>query len=143
VSWLLAFSPVIAVICYVMYDTVCRHWDRNRICDEVDIGSEVPRIDILNGSDSCSEVSLSFNFTPSVSHVSRSLSEASHFSDDELHDDQCSSTELDSFLRSLERCYIEAPDEEDWSISSNETNSAKSHSSKHNDSMECDVTAMH
>jgi hypothetical protein len=143
VAWLLAFSPVIAVVCNVMYDGVYRHWDRNRICHEVEIVPEVPRIDILNGSDSCSEVSLSFNFTPSVSHVSRSLSDASNFSDDELHDDQCSSTELDSILRTLERCYDEAPDEEDWSLSSNDLNSAKSHASIHIDSIECDVAAMH
>jgi hypothetical protein len=143
VAWLLAFSPVIAVLCYVMYDVVYRHCDRNRICHEVDVVPEVLRIDILNGSDCCSEVSLSFNFTPSVSHISRSLSEASHFRDDELHNDQCSNTELDSILRTLERCYIEGPDEEDWSMSSNETNSAKSLSSKHIDSIECDVAAMH
>jgi hypothetical protein len=143
VAWLLSFSPLIAVICYVMYDGVCRHWDRNRICHEVEIVPEVPRIDILNGSDSCSEVSLSYNFTPSVSHVSRSLSEGSYFSDDELHDNQCSSTKLDSKWRTIECCYIEAPDEGDWSMSSNETNSAKAHSSKHIDSIECDVAAMH
>jgi hypothetical protein len=128
---------------FVMYDTMYHHWDRNRICHEVDIVQEVPRIDILNDSDSCSEVSLSFNFTSSVSHVSRSLSKASHFSDDELHDVQCSSTELDSILRTLEHCYIEAPDEEDWSISSNETYSAKLYKSKRIDSFECDVAAMH
>jgi hypothetical protein len=143
VVWLLAFSPVIAVVCYVMYDVVCRHRDRNRIYDEIDIVPEVPRIDILNGSDSCSEVSLSFNFTPSVSRVSRSLSASSLFSDDELHDDQCSSTELDSMLRTIERCCIEAPDEEDWSMSSDDPNSAKSHLSKYIDSIECDVAAMH
>jgi hypothetical protein len=143
VSWLLAFSPVIAVVCYVMYDVVCRHWDRNRISHEIDIVPEVSRIDILNGSDSCSEVFLSFDLTPSVSHVSRSLSEASHFSDDEQHDDHCSSTELDSILRSLESCYIEASDEEDWSMSSSETNSTNSHSSEHMDSIECDAAAMH
>jgi hypothetical protein len=38
--------------------------------------------------------------------VSRSLSEALHLSDNELHDDQCSSTELDSMLRTFERAIL-------------------------------------
>jgi hypothetical protein len=119
VTWLLAFSPVIAVICYVMYDGVCRHRGKNRICDEVDIViPDVTCLDVVDGSDSCSEPSISFDFIPLDSNVSRSLSASSHVSDGEQLDDRCSSVDLDLMLQMLESCNNEALDNADWSASS-------------------------
>jgi hypothetical protein len=73
-----------------MYDAVCHHWDKNRLCHEVDVVPEGRCLDVLNGSDSCPEESISFDLTPSVSHVSRRPSASSLLSDGERRDVQCS-----------------------------------------------------
>lgn len=134
VAWLLAFSPVLVFLCYTLYNAVCQHRYKNRICHEVDIVPEDRCLDVLDGSNSDSEEYLSFDFTPSASSL---------LSDGEQRDDQCSSTELDSVMRIFEIYgHNEAPDEDDWSMSSSETDSAKSYSSKHTDSIEGDVAAV-
>jgi hypothetical protein len=127
--------------------------DKNRICDEVDIViPDVPCLGVMDGSDGCSEASLSFDFTPSKSHVSRSLSVSSHVSDGEQLDNRWNSVDLDLMLRIIESCNNEALDEGDWlissdegdcSVSSSETNSAKSHFSTNIDSIECDAAVVH
>jgi hypothetical protein len=66
-AWLLAFFPAVAAIGYVMYDAVYHDRDMNRICHETDIIPEEPRVDNLEDSNKCAEVSLSFIINPSVS----------------------------------------------------------------------------
>jgi hypothetical protein len=47
-------------------------------------------------------------------------------------------------MRTFEpRCYDEAEDEEDWSMSSSEINPVKSNSSKHTGSIECDIASVY
>jgi hypothetical protein len=154
VAWLLAFAPVLAVICYVVYDAVYQRRCRckNRIGQQVEmVIADVPRIEyVVDRSDSCPEVAVSFEVAPPVYHGSRRPSLASsRLRDGEQRGDQCGSSKSrnssgsssSSSSSSSMSCNEINSDEEDGSMSSSETDSTQSHSSKHVDGIEYDAAA--